>query len=208
IDRAAMVKSLVGEGARVLNAMCFPAQFGCIDTDAPRYGYDPAKSRQLLREAGFPNGFAIDLYAYRDRDQTEAMIGYLSAVGIRANLRYVQASTINEAVRQGKAPLAHRTWGSTSINDVSAGASVFHKFEPDDVNRDPEVRDLLMRGDTTIDPAVRKAAYAKAFALIAERAEGLPLYSTPLTYVAGKEPSFNAYPDEVVRFWEMSWKGG
>jgi len=185
---------------------CFPSQFGCIDEAAPRYAYDPAKAKQLLAEAGFPDGFAIDFSAYRERDQAEAMIGYLRAVGIRANLRYVQYAAHRDAARAGKAPLAHWTWGSSSINDISAGVSVFHKFEPDDVNRDPEVRDLLARGDTSVDPDVRKTVYAKALALITERAYVLPLYSIPTSYVAARDLVFKAYPDEIPRFWEMSWK--
>ena len=103
IDREAMVKQIVGEGARVLHTQCFPSQFGCTDEGAPRYTYDPAKAKQLLAEAGFPNGFDIDLYAYRERNQTEAMIGYLRAVGIRANLRFMQYAAMREQVRGGKA---------------------------------------------------------------------------------------------------------
>jgi len=206
IDREAMVKSIVGEGARVLHTACFPSQFGCSDADAPRYGYDPAKARQLLTEAGFPNGFDIDLYAYRERNQTESMIEYLRAVGIKANLRFVQYAAMREAVRAGKAPFAHQTWGSFSVNDVSASTSVFHKFTPDDVNRDPEIRDLLERGDVSIDLDARKQLYAKALALIAERAYVVPLYSLPTYYVAAKDLTFAAYPDEVPRFWEMKWK--
>ena len=34
IDREAMVKQLVGDGARVLNAICYPSQFGCSDEKA------------------------------------------------------------------------------------------------------------------------------------------------------------------------------
>jgi peptide/nickel transport system substrate-binding protein len=206
IDRERMVKSLVGEGAHVLHVVCFPSQFGCIDAGAPHYAYDPAKAKALLAEAGFPNGFDIDIYAYREREQTEAMIGYLRAVGIRANLRFMQAPAMRDALRAGKAPLSHWTWGSFSINDVSAAVSVWHKWLPDDVNRDPEVRDLLERGDTTVDPQVRKEAYGKALALIAERAYAVPLYSLPTNYVAAKDLVFTAYPDELPRFWEMSWK--
>ena len=33
---------------------------------------EPAKAKALLAEAGFPNGFAVDIVAYRDRQQTEA----------------------------------------------------------------------------------------------------------------------------------------
>jgi peptide/nickel transport system substrate-binding protein len=206
IDREAMVKSIVGEASRVLNVPCFPSQFGCSDEAAPRYAYDPAKSKQLLAEAGYPNGFDVDLYGYRDRDQLEAIIGYLRAVGIRANLRFVQYAAHRDAVRAGKAPIAVWTWGSFSINDVSAGVSVFHKWQADDTGRDPEVRDLLERGDSVVDPQERTAAYTKALALIAERAYVLPLYSIPTFYVAAKDLVFAAYPDELPRFWEMRWK--
>ena len=186
--------------------MCYPSQFGCTDVGAPRYGYDPTKAKQLLAEAGFPNGFDIDLYAYRERDQTEAMIGYLRAVGIRSNLRFMQYAALRDALRSNRAPLVHQTWGSFSINDVSAIASVYFKALPDDVNRDAEIRDLLERGDSSVDAEVRKQTYARALALIQERAYAAPLYSLPTHYVAAKDLAFSAYPDELPRFWEMSWR--
>ena len=92
-----MIKQIVGEGARVLHVLCFPSQFGCTEEGVPRYAYDPAKAKQLLAEAGFPDGFEIDLYAYRERHQTEAMIGYLRAVGIKANLRFMQYAAMRDA---------------------------------------------------------------------------------------------------------------
>ena len=206
IDREAMVKQIVGEGARVLHTQCFPSQFGCTDEGAPRYAYDPAKSKQLLKEAGFPDGFEVDLYAYRERPQTEAMIGYLRAVGIKANLRFMQYAAMRDAVRANKGGLVHQTWGSFSVNDVSASTPVYWKFQPDDVSRDPEVRDVLERGDSSVDPNTRKEAYAKALKMIAERAYSLPLYSLPTYYVATKDLSFIPYPDEIPRFWEMTYK--
>ncbi len=206
IDREAMVKQIVGEGARVLHTHCFPSQFGCTDEGAPRYAYDPAKSKQLLREAGFPDGFEIELLAYRERNQTEAMIGYLRAVGIKANLRFLQYAAMRDIIRAGKAALIHQTWGSFSVNDLSASTPVYFKFLPDDMNWDAEVRDLLERGDLTVDPAARKEAYARALQLIAERAYTLPLYSLPVYYVAARDLQFVAYPDEFPRFWEMSYR--
>jgi len=205
VDRNAMTKSIVGEGARVLSTLCFPSQFGCTDTGAPRYDHDPVKAKQLLAEAGYPNGFDIDLHAYRDRQQTEAIANYLLAVGIRANLRFLQFAAMREQVRAGKAALAHETWG-TLVNDVSAMTSVFFKLSRDDMNRDEEVRDLLELGDSSANPTRRKEAYAKGLALIQERAYALPLYSLPTYYVAAKDLAFEAPPDELPRFWEMSWR--
>jgi len=206
IDRDTMVKQLVGQKAKVINAPCFPSQFGCDDSGIVKRAYDPAKARALLAEAGFKDGFDVDLVAYRERHQTEAIIGYLKAVGIRANLKFMQYAAMREQVRGHKVGMAHQTWGSFSVNDISASTPVYFKFLPDDINRDPEVRDLLQKGDTTTDPAARKQAYAKALALIHERALTVPLFYLTTYYVAGSSLAFKAYPDEMPRFWEMSWK--
>ncbi|MGE0749394.1 MAG: ABC transporter substrate-binding protein [Variibacter sp.] len=206
IDREGMVKSIVGKGSRVINVICFPTQFGCSDDGAPRYPYDPAKAKALLKDAGYPDGFDIDLYGFQDRNQTEAMVAFLRAVGIRANLRWSQYAAVRDAMRSGKAGLSHQTWGSFSVNDVSAATPVFFKFTLDDVTRDAEVRDLLERGDTSIDPAVRKEAYAKALKRISEQAYAIPLYTLPALYAANKDLVFKAYRDEIPRVWEMSYK--
>jgi peptide/nickel transport system substrate-binding protein len=206
LDRNTMLSAVVGEGARVLHTQCFPTQFGCTDEDAPRYTYDPNKAKQLLAEAGFPNGFEIDFYAYRERHQTEAMIGYLRAVGIKVNLRFMQYAAMRDALRESKAPFAHQTWGSSSVNDISASTPHFFKFLADDVTRDPQVRDWLETGDTSVDPNVRKDAYKKALARIADQAYSLPMYSLPVYYAFTPDLDFVPYPDEVPRFWEAKWK--
>jgi peptide/nickel transport system substrate-binding protein len=206
IDRETMVKQLVGEGGRVINAICFPGQFGCIDTQVPKFSYDVAEAKRLMAEAGFANGFELDLYAYRERPHSEAMVNYLRAIGIKANLRFLQYAAMREQIRQNKAAIAHQTWGSFSVNDVSASTPVYFKFLPDDINRDPEVRDLLEKGDSSVDPEIRKQNYIRAHALIGERALGVPLYSLVTFYAMGKGLDLNTYPDEIPRMWEAGWK--
>ena len=168
IDREAMVKNIVGEGARVIHTICFPSQFGCTDEGAPRYEYDPAKAKRMLAEAGYPNGFEAPIVGYRERNQTEAMIGYLQAVGVKANLSFLQYAAMREQVRANKAAFVHQTWGSFSVNDVSAATPVYFGFVDDDIARDPEIKALLDKGGNSVDPNVRKEAYGKALALIAE----------------------------------------
>jgi len=206
LDRETMVKQIVGTGARVIHTICFPSQFGCTDEGAARYAYDPAKAKALLAEAGFPNGFEVDIVAYRERQQTEAIINFLGAVGIKANLRFMQYAALREVLRGNKAGLAHQTWGSFSVNDVSAATPVWFGMIGDDVTKDPEVRDILKTGDNSVDPNARKAAYKAGLARIAEQAYTVPLWSLPTYYVASADLNFKAYPDEMPRFWEMTWK--
>jgi peptide/nickel transport system substrate-binding protein len=205
IDRAAIVKNIVGESARVLYTQCFPPQFGCTDEGAPRYDYNPAKAKALLAEAGVPN-LTIEFAAYRDRDLAEAIIGMLKAVGINAKLQFMQYAAMRDQVRQSKAGFAFWTWGSFSVNDVSASIPVYFGGTDDDVVRDPEITALLREGDSSIEAAKRKEAYKKAFALIASKAYSVPLWSLPVNYVVANDLLFTAYPDEIPRFWEVSWK--
>jgi peptide/nickel transport system substrate-binding protein len=206
IDRKTMATQLVGPGSEVINAVCYPSQFGCDASQATVYDYDPAKARQLLAEAGFPNGFETEIYAYRERNQSEAMINYLRAVGIRATLRFGQYAAMREQSRAFRVPLGHQTWGSFSVNDVSAATPVYYGGLDDDLTRDPKVIELLNRGDTVTDPAKRLEAYRAAHAIISEQAYSVPLYNLVTFYVAAKDLDFAAYPDELPRFWEMRWK--
>jgi peptide/nickel transport system substrate-binding protein len=89
IDRQAIVDNLLKGKSKIVNAACFSSQFGC-EQDVAAYDYDPEKAKALLAEAGYPDGFAIDFYAYRDRAYAEAMLAYLAEVGITANLKYLQ----------------------------------------------------------------------------------------------------------------------
>jgi peptide/nickel transport system substrate-binding protein len=206
IDKKTMAKTLVGEGAPVIDAICFPTQVGCDVSKVARYDYDPAKAKKLLAEAGFPNGFSIPMMAYRERPQTEAMINYLRAVGVNVELKFMQYAAMREQQRANKIGITHQTWGSFNVNDVSASTSAYFKGVDDDMTRDAEVIALLTKADTSIDPKVRENAYREAHKLITERAYAVPLYALVTWYVQSKELVFKPYPDELPRFYEMSWK--
>jgi len=66
---------------------------------APAYGYDPARAKQLLAEAGYPRGFeAGDLSTDAVYAPTaEAVVNDLRAVGIRAKLRPLERAAFYKA---------------------------------------------------------------------------------------------------------------
>lgn len=205
INREAIVKQLMGEGASVIHAPCFPKQFGCTQ-DVRQYAYDPQKARQLLKEAGYPNGFEITLGGYRDRDLAEAMAANLRDVGIKAQLAFLQYGPFLAQQRSGKVPFNFTTWGSFSINDTSASTSAFFKFGDDDVTHDAPTRDLLKVADTSIDDKVRIEHYKKALTRVADQAFLLPLWTYSQAYAFKKELNFTPTYDELPRFDLASWK--
>jgi peptide/nickel transport system substrate-binding protein len=205
IDREKIRKNLMGGASRVIHAACFPSQFGCIDDNVMRYDYDPEKAKKLLAEAGYPNGFETPLIAYRDRPIAEAMIGQLREVGIKGKLTYLKAGAYREMRRTKGVPIAFGTWGSSSINDITAIAGNWFQGSSDDHAQDKEVIELLGKGNTT-DQEVRKDVYAKAFERIADQAFWLPLFSWAYNYAYTDELSFEPSHDEVPRFWNAKWK--
>jgi peptide/nickel transport system substrate-binding protein len=206
IDRAAIARQLVGEGAAVLDSMCAPTQFGCA-ADVTIYPYDPAKAKALLAEAGYPNGFSVPLYAYRDRPFSEAVIGYLRKVGITADLRFLQWTALRPIVQQeGKAELAQLTWGSQGILDASASVSNYFEGSSDDYARDAEVADWLRAADSATDPLRRKELYTKALRKIADQAYDVPLFLYGRTYVFNSALDYPVTPDELGHFYLAKWK--
>jgi peptide/nickel transport system substrate-binding protein len=203
IDRKAIAKDLVGEGAEVLKTMCDPRQFGCA-ADVPDYPYDPAKAKALLAEAGFGKGFTIPIYAYRDRPYTEAVMNYLRAVGISTDLRFLQWKALRPALQDGKVELSQLTWGSQGVLDASASVSNYFKFSIDDYARDPQVRDWLEQADSTIDPEKRKELYKNA--RINDQAYFVPLFSYGRTYAFNSDLDLPVTPDELAHFYLAHWK--
>ncbi len=205
IDRNAIAKQLVGEASDEIHSACYPLQFGCTQ-DVPKYEYDPAKAKKLLAEAGFPDGFSTDIFAYRQREYTEAVMGYLAKIGIKTNLKYMQYKALRGVVWDGKAPFHHMTWGSYSMADVSAITSHFFKQGRDDYCMDDQIKDWLEKGDTTVDPAVRKENYKKALVKLQEELCWLPMFTYAKYYAFSKDLDFKPTNDEIPRFFTAKWK--
>lgn len=205
IDREALTKNLVGPASVVIHAACHPDQFAC-SADVPKYAYDPAKAKALLKEAGYPDGFEFDLYAYREREFTEAIIGDLVKVGLKPKLNYVQYTAFVENVHKGRTPVANGTWGSNSVPDVSAMTAHFFTQGPDDLTRDPEVKKLIGEADALLDADKRKEAWQKALARIAAEVYWVPLFTYAKYYAFSKDLDFTPTSDEIPQFFAAKWK--
>jgi peptide/nickel transport system substrate-binding protein len=206
IDRPAIVKQYLLGQARVLDTPCYPTQFGCDQGSAVHYEYNPAKARQLLADAGYPSGFATELVSYLLPQWTQAVQGYLKAVGIEANIAQL---TVAEAIRrneEGASPMSMGSWGSYSINDVSAFLPYFFTGGPNDYTRDPVIEALVREGGSVIDLDQRRKAYSQAIKLITTPAHFLPLFTYVRTYGFSRDLAFRPSPDELPRFYLSAWK--
>jgi peptide/nickel transport system substrate-binding protein len=90
VDRPAIVKALFGStpGASATEEAAIPTEPSAWNPAVNTYyPYDPAKARQLLAQAGYPNGFQLKV-----EDQgsnallVQAVTGYWSKVGVQASI--------------------------------------------------------------------------------------------------------------------------
>ncbi len=206
IDRTAIARQLVQGGSRVLDAACYPTQFGCDQSVATHYDYDPAAARKLLAEAGYPDGFDTEFVTYMLPQYSGALQGYLKAVGINARISQLQVGAYVQRSIAGQNPLGAGTWGSYSINDVSAILPFFFDGGGNDYTRDPELQRLVQAGGATTDPDERRKDYSAALRRISEQMYWLPLSTYVTTYAFSRQLNFKPYPDELPRFFLSSWK--
>lgn len=205
INRGEIAKYLVGDGSRAVDSLCFPTQLGCTD-DVVKYEYNPEKAKQLLTEAGYPDGFTFDFYIYRDRPYAEAVVGDLAKVGIKAKLTQLKYSALREKFRGGKVQMAFWTWGSNSLNDVSAFIGYWLTGTSDDIAKDEKVIELIKAGNTEMNVEKRDGLYKKALQRVAARALTAPLFTWVNNNCFSKELNFTPYPDAVPRFYQSTWK--
>ena len=207
IDRQAIVDNLMRGESEVVHSACYPTQFGC-EQDVARYDYDPDRARALLAEAGYADGLELTFGAYAERHNVEAMVAYLEAVGIDVDLNFNRYAAVRDQMRSGEVPMGQRSWGSYSINDVSAITSNFFEHSVDDFARDDAVRDWLRIADSSMDPDVRRQNYAQALRRIADQAYWMPTWTFNRWYIFSRDLDFTPTVDELQHFYRARWIDG
>lgn len=209
INREGIVRNLIGGTGRAIHAACDPVQFGCETTGIPQYAYDSTKAKALLAQAGYPNGFEIELWASRDRQVAEVLIANLRSAGVKAQLRYVPGPTLAQARREGRVAMEMASSGSFGIPDV--GAMLPDRLGPGsgrNFSGDEALAQTIMAGQSTFDPAVRRKHFASALKRIAEQAYWVPLYVDSQNFLMAPELQFTQPADGMPRIYMARWKTG
>ena len=206
IDRVALSRALLAVGARIPEAPCFPTQFGCDPLAADRRVYDPAHARALLAEAGFPNGFDTEIVSYVLPQYAEGVAAQLAAVGIRAKVTQLPVGQALARSAAGTAPLFMGSWGSYSINDVSAILPYFFGGGENDYARNAELESLIEQAGATTSPDRRRQFYSRAIRIVSDQALWLPLHTYVTTYGFSRTLNFKPTTDELPRFYLSSWR--
>ncbi len=162
INREAVARVL-GQGAGApMYYFLTPGYLG-YEAKLPRYDFNPEKAKQLLTQAGYPNGIDIQLSIINraiDEQQAQVLKQMLGDIGIRANLDVLERIAWTNKMATGQYEMS--TFFTTMRPDpdsILAG-----RFETGEGKNyaglsDPTMDQLLAKGRSSYDDSTRAAAY-------------------------------------------------
>ncbi len=182
-----------------------------------RFPYDPAASKKLLAEAGYPKGFMIVLDCPNDRyvnDEaiSQAIAGMLAKVGIEVKLNsqtkskhFAKIAAMDTSFYMvGWAPLTFDVH-NTFFNNVMTRAEFIKdkKAEAGQGNwndggySNPKVDEAMEKAATEVDPKKRQALISEGMRIHKEDVGHLPLHSQALAWGAKKNIDLHQAADNT-----------
>ncbi len=140
--------------------------------------YNPQKAKQLLAEAGYPQGFdAGELVPIPPFFTAgEAVVNYLNAVGIRVKMRPMERAAFYAAWREKKLHGLILTGAGNSGNAASRVEAFISSKGSYAYGGYPDIDELFQQQAQERDPAKREALLHRIQQLTVERVMYAPLY--------------------------------
>ncbi|MEM0909097.1 MAG: ABC transporter substrate-binding protein [Pseudomonadota bacterium] len=192
--------------SRVMEGLATPASqiitegFFGWNPDLPELTYDLEGAKALLAEAGYPDGFNVDLHCTSDRlpmdgDICAALGPMLARIGIDATVNATPRAVYFPAQSGREYSLMMNGWGSLTGEASYILSSMVHTKE-DDGNfgvfnhfsySNPDIDALVQEALGTIDEAKRKALLEEAMALTMNDLMAIPIVNLSAIWAGNTE---------------------
>lgn len=181
LDRELLVEALT-EGSGAVAWSPLPANSWAHLSDIEElYPFDPARARELLAEAGYPDGLTVTMGMIERPYYTryaQAIQDMVRESGFRVELESVSPSEINNRIYQIKdLPVAITAFRGAA----DPGVTLEQKFGSDG-NSNPAgttvegIDDLLAQGAAAVDQEERAVHYQEVERLVMENALSIPVF--------------------------------
>jgi len=205
VDKQTIIQKLMGGLGQIVATTVQPKAFG-FDPDVKPYPYDPKKAKELLAQAGYPNGVDITLHSafVEFRPVFEAITQMLTEVGIRTNAKMWDPGPAWNKVLQGEGKATngyYGSWGNYSVFDADAVLHPLYHTEPGSwigkwYTRVEGLDRLIDEARSTVDQAKRKRTYSQIQQMIREEAPAIFLWTQYDTLAISRKVEYAARGDE------------
>lgn len=188
-----------------------PFQVGGADPSIKPYPYDPQKAKDLLKEAGYPNGFALSLYTPNgrypmDKEVVLAVADQLSKVGLKTNVNVMETNTYIKDVSSKNLGGGLYFIGMGSPEwDIKFSLSLLDSRFVTCYYPDKAIDEMIGKTMAMMDPKQRYESAYRIQKLVYDEAIYLALYNAMETYgVSKKVKGFVGRADEFMDLWNVS----
>jgi ABC-type transport system substrate-binding protein len=196
IDRDKLIKLISGAGSRLDQIL--PAGLpGHVDGTAGQfYGYDIAKAKQLLAEAGFAGGFTTTIYSHNVDPWpkvVQSIQNDLAQIGVKASVKLLDRATYWTLIGEpGKVAIGLQDWWQDFPDPSDFIVPLFSKSNAVQGGADPsfwwnpQIEKTLAASFSITSPAQRLQTFDQMQQLIMEQAPAVPLYQPNVNSVFSK----------------------
>ncbi|MBI3457098.1 MAG: ABC transporter substrate-binding protein [Candidatus Rokubacteria bacterium] len=185
IDREAIVEEIFLGRHALARGILPPGTLG-YNPKLKGYPYDPARARELLAQAGYPNGRGLPPIAIWSGAKGDDVVREherirkdLEAVGVRAEFHYLTDwPAFSRMMAEQKLPVFLRAWFADVPDPDNFLFKLFYSTSPRNYTgyANPRVDALLLRAREETDPARRVDLYRRAEDLVLEDAPIIPVW--------------------------------
>ena len=189
-----------------LAGILLPKHFA-VNKDLKIHGYQPEKAKQLLKEAGYANGFTVELDCVDEtKTVSEAYAMQLEEVGIKAKVRVWDLGVLREKAKNGERSLCFLFWLSSSL--VPDGI-IIPKLQTKDVANfsqysNKKVDELFRLASTTMDQDKRVKYFVEAQQIVYDEAPMVFGYAPKNIDAKRKEvKNWRSSPDDKINLHDV-----
>jgi len=207
IDIEAIKKKVMRGLSSPAGIITFPGVTGYTKELDKRLPYDVDAAKQLLADAGYPDGFDIELRCPNDRYVNDeaictAVVGMLGKIGVNVSLNSQTKSKHFKELKDDQGDFYMLGWGVPTLDShyvfhylYETGAS-WNKVNFSDAEVDAAIR--VMEGE--VDLEKRNAAIANAWKIVKDNIAYLPLHHQVISWASKKNVNVPIRPNNEPLF--------